>query len=247
MRTVVRAVVAMAYPPGNPRAPQRWPYQTVLERVPTGPAHIIPHVLQQGDMPSLDNWIFGDIEAPRRETRADRPGEGIEHCTFPMVKLIDYGQATEYPEPEPGTSTIDDFLLPGDIASFDGVLGLAAITAAEQGAPTIDPRARNEAIEENIKGIGETMMNFFGETRAGLVQFILNLRTQNNPVYDLDLFTLIARCMAQDRRNRPNLAHLLHIVQIATTTRDARFYGRPRERDQHIRTVVQSFILEPGP
>ncbi|KAI1266122.1 hypothetical protein F5Y18DRAFT_435047 [Xylariaceae sp. FL1019] len=247
-----RAVVAMAYPPGNSTGSQRWPYETLLERVPSGPHNITPGVLSQGDMQSLDNWVFGEIEQARRETRTDAPGEGVEHSTLPIIKLIDYGQATEFEEPEPGTSDIDDNVLPQDIANFDGALGLPAITAAEQGAPTIDPRARNEAIEENIRAIGETMMNLIGANRGHFARtqfrdLVGNLLATppNNREVDLDLLMLVARCMAVDRRNRPNLAHLLHVVQYEATRRDGLFYRRPRERDEYIRRVVQACILEP--
>ncbi|KAI2782716.1 hypothetical protein F4815DRAFT_462422 [Daldinia loculata] len=77
---VIRACIAMAYPP------HEGPNGSVTERVRPGRR---PRKTEHGDMHD-ENVMFGPL----------LPNGGIEHALTPVMKLIDFGNMSDYPDEE---------------------------------------------------------------------------------------------------------------------------------------------------
>ncbi|KAI0163928.1 kinase-like domain-containing protein [Xylariaceae sp. FL1272] len=246
---LTRAAVAMAYPPGQREntAPMN-AAQRVLETTPVARNAPDPERLMHNDMKN-DNIMFGENEMSFLDVLAEGPAAATEHVPIPILKLIDFGVAIEeLPEERRAVP------LGYAIDSYDGVLGLATIALEEEANVNIDTSPANEAVNKNIIDIGAVMgrclflNNYFNPVRRYEVAQLLNNQRDANtrdPTLDLDLVTLIARCLTLNERNRPRLSRLLALCRDAAHSRTQAFYGGDeRESDGFIADLVQRLIFD---
>ncbi|KAI0192377.1 hypothetical protein EV127DRAFT_491556 [Xylaria flabelliformis] len=237
---LVRACLAMAIPPPpipNPRTPKD-------KRRETLPADADAQILQDlihSDM-NLGNLMFGD------DISQDQPPD-TEHHLVPILKLIDFGDAYEVegPEAEPPRKTYDETL--HLFARMRNDLG----RLRDIGKPTNDRRdgLRNDATDMNILEIGvvmgRLMTNDLTNPRAGVMrEIILELHEDMEETVrsnlDIDLFWLVARCLACNAFLRPRLSHLLDLLEYYTANKA--YANMVDESDLSIKQMIQRYIFD---
>ncbi|KAI1268055.1 hypothetical protein F5Y18DRAFT_424371 [Xylariaceae sp. FL1019] len=244
-----RAAVAMAYPPGQrENSPPPNAAQRMLETVPAGRDSPDPERLMHNDMKN-DNIMFGDIEMSILDVMADGPAAATEHVPIPILKLIDFGVAIEE-LPEERRAAPMGYA----IDSYDGELGFIAMARDEEANMNIHNSPTNEAVNKNIIDIGAvmgrclTLNNYFNPVRRYEIRKLVEDQRgadTRDPTLDLDLVTLIARCLALDQNNRPRLSRLLALCRDAAHSRTQAFYrGDARESDEYIAQLVQTLIFD---
>ncbi|KAI0542143.1 hypothetical protein GGR58DRAFT_527223 [Xylaria digitata] len=245
LREVVKACIAMAWPPDQmsyPRGPKHKRREALPPSANAPPAGDLIH----SDM-NLGNLMFG--ERADGEPLPEEQPSGREHHIVPILKLIDFGNAMEVTAPE---------ALPAR-KSFDTELGLAkkmekdAAKLAGIGKSSTDGRGllRSVATDLNILEIGVVMgrliTNDFTNPRAGVLREIMielyeEMSETVNYSLDYDIFWLVARCLACDPNLRPRLSHLLDLLEHYTSTK--KYPSLPEESDANIRRMMERFIFD---
>ncbi|KAI1736474.1 hypothetical protein F4680DRAFT_469100 [Xylaria scruposa] len=236
---LVRACVAMAHP--SPPIPNlQTPKVKTRETLPENDGAQTPDHLVHGDM-NLGNLMFGDLNPSKA---FDPPN--TEHNLVPALKLIDFGDAHEVVAPvEERPSEYDRRLYLFTRMSDD--LG----RLRDIGKPS-DAREdfQNDATDLNVLEIGVVMgrliTNDLTNPRAGVMrEIILELHGDVDAIagsgLDMDLFWLVARCLACQAFLRPRLSHLLDLLEQYT---NKVYEDMVDESDLSITKMIQSYIFD---
>ncbi|KAI1375820.1 hypothetical protein F4677DRAFT_420810 [Hypoxylon crocopeplum] len=140
-----------------------------------------------------------------------------EHRLAPVLKLIDFGECLE------GEGETGAYTNMHDVARL-----MVALISKQLQAPVELPRN-------------------YGNYHTTAVEIIPSGNGAKYPLLDTDLRDLVARCLAENARNRPSLAELLIILERAVVEKTAASYQFPLstyETDEVVEHFVQHLILD---
>ncbi|KAI0550330.1 hypothetical protein F4679DRAFT_207622 [Xylaria curta] len=238
---LVRACSAMAYPPPTLPSSRTPKNDKRREGLPADAGRRAPGSLVHGDM-NLGNLMFSDDVNPPTFLDQQR-----EHNLVPILKLIDFGEAHEVDVPvEERPRPYDEPLyLYGRMRDDLGKLRDIGKLDYER------ERFQNDATDKNILDIGivmgSLMTNDLTHPRAEVMrEVVLELNEDIDPVersgLDLDLFWLMARCLATQAFLRPRLSHLSDLLEYYIENKA--YENIVDESDFSIRQMIQSCIYD---
>ncbi|KAH9904882.1 hypothetical protein F4778DRAFT_789586 [Xylariomycetidae sp. FL2044] len=224
---LIRACVAIAWPPTEPQMQQMGEEDDDDEEVPgdSEPRRIVHNDVHQ------ENIMFGPLEPPVRG-RTD----------VPVSKIIDFGNMSEMPPCAP--------VLPVDragVRKFDEKLDEKIYGRASNSQLSKGPR--NQATEKNVLDIGCVMVHVIKgvpwASPSECRQFMLDEHATTASL-DPELRMLIRRCIAVDPANRPSLESLTQWAEYCRFNKTAAedYPGSDVETDEYLRRVIQTCVLD---
>ncbi|KAI1874141.1 uncharacterized protein JN550_002720 [Neoarthrinium moseri] len=263
LQAVVKACVAMAYPPGSEGDPEV-PPASVPRRLLT----IHPSSLAHNDM-HMDNLMFGNLHLSDPTSPTAPARETAEHSLVPILKLIDFGESLDVSSPPTALDMrgreydVEHGIVSAamvDLTILDGHPNrryLRELAASEPTAPRGPSNyvywRRNPGVDMNILAIGMVMARIIsGDHNCGWPscrEDITDPSIVNGT--DPNLVKLVARCLAVDPANRPRLDHLLALVSGFNSTPELGFDPRGAstwtfpmdESEGAIADIVRDYIL----
>ncbi|KAI1374383.1 hypothetical protein F4677DRAFT_447377 [Hypoxylon crocopeplum] len=152
-----------------------------------------------------------------------------EHGIAPILKIIDFGRATELDLGE--TTGVQS-----NVHAI-GRLMLSMITMSSRSIFSI-PSDKHDVLVYNGQNIPTYAKGILPPFPGGPRPF---------PWLDEWLATLVALCMATDGNNRPNLQALSVWVPYSVRERTAEFYGIPTETNHAIQQLCETIIHNAPP
>ncbi|KAI1496815.1 hypothetical protein F5X99DRAFT_50760 [Biscogniauxia marginata] len=218
---LVRLCIGLAWPPPKPDGST----DAVLERAGYGP----PNRLVHGDLHDCNVMIGPLINDP----------EEIEHDLTPILKIIDFGAASE----ETGMSAIQANALTENL--FDIARIMAELATLDMGIFFALNSHQSDTTQLRLRPNGPLIASVGSGMLPG------ENGVEPYPGLDPTLRNLICACLAKDRSNRPRLQSLANLVMSAIRDRDEGFYVQRGdtsgfESDKSIRDIVQKYILDAG-
>ncbi|KAH9986356.1 hypothetical protein F4779DRAFT_305552 [Xylariaceae sp. FL0662B] len=202
---LIRTCIAMAWPPRKPRgATPR------TEHIRGNDAEMSQ--LRHGDM-HVGNLLFGNLDEE-------------EHYLIPVLKLIDFDRAYDFPDPENENLGVKWNL-------FDiGLIMRTLITGDRRRDPPVSP------VFVRVEG-QEIFMHSAGA----------DLANPNYPDLDDDIRRMVIMCLAVDPNQRPQLGRLHNRIRDWIRERGSGYYanfprGRRHERESNLKDIVQRLIFD---
>ncbi|KAI0024018.1 kinase-like domain-containing protein [Xylariomycetidae sp. FL0641] len=201
---LVRASVAMGFPPeGEGQREEIRPGQD-------------PSPFAHRDLHGR-NLVFGDTDG------------SAEHDLFPILKLIDFDNATDMGE-------VEDFDR-DDYDRFDRPYGFERLRS---------PGQRSHGADQNVFDIGQVMSELltltqYSDPEERAARCRQNVRRLPKD-FDRSLRELVLRCLAVNPRNRPTLEELLNATKAAVLRETPE--AVPATSNQEITNFVQRFFYD---
>lgn len=151
-----------------------------------------------------------------------------EHGITPILKLIDFGFASDVDRVDPDLTGVQSNLW------YIGELMAVLITLD----PFVDIAKPGRGAFTTIDVVGERI-----QTNASPILPAWLGAPNPYPWLDEWLATIVALCLASDRNQRPTLQTLTAWISYAIVERNAMFYGVPQENDNTIKALCEQIIL----
>ncbi|KAI1319414.1 kinase-like domain-containing protein [Xylariaceae sp. FL0255] len=271
---LVRSITALAYPPGDPNIGPRYPSEKLSETVPLDTNSYPAGSLVHGDI-HTKNIMFGEIERPSFNPQHPRPIFEHERIPIVKLIDFGSAKNMRFEEVayEVGLSWRYDIIL--DLAAKkkaeearNSRVDLPAEPNSDIQPDTIGqhgwdnpfvftnaPYARSYATGFNIGIIGAVMTSLITDdpdvwsallARPVMLEFMNQRRNSGlDPNLDEDLLELVARCIANEPTNRPELSQLLSLLQGYMYMKTEQAYpGNNDETDANIDSVLQEFMFD---
>ncbi|KAH9906358.1 hypothetical protein F4778DRAFT_725551 [Xylariomycetidae sp. FL2044] len=211
---LIRACVALAYPPGQPDGLDPQP---IIEEPQAGQASTLIHA----DLHEA-NVMFGPWTLPQAPLPPEL--EMTEHDIVPILKMIDFGAAMEWPgnNSTQARSVAQNLFDIGEImimlATLDP-LSTTGMTETEEG--NLDQVAVFQAYEGGPDQLTTGVALLPGTARLDIPSPDTTVPVPN---LDIDLLSSILLCVAVDESERPRLSDLVELATQAVRERDFDFY-----------------------
>lgn len=212
---LLRMCIAMAWPPGKPAD-----NSPVVEVIGGGR----PGALHHGDFHD-GNVMIGAIEMNPEET---------EHDLVPMLKLIDWGAASNYDESSSGAGPAT-----GETAVTENIYDvgklMAELATLDQDLSEKLYPERGETRDFQISAGGKFM-------RTTAVELLPSFGLKPlAPHLDELLRSIICACLASEPSNRPSLGGLVTLVSRAVSERDVEYYWEQARQGRDINPYEETY------